>query len=386
MMMKSTLFFLIGLGASTSTIVRAEKTKDKEVILVGGVHSMTGPEATFGVSTVNGVNLALKKINAAGGVNGRLIQFKNLDNQGKPEESASAIKRLINYDKVIAVIGEVASSNSLAMAPIAQSSKIPMISPSSTNERVTAEGDYIFRVCFIDPFQGTVMAKFALETLKIKKVAVLRDTTSDYSKGLAKHFKEYFIKHGGTITTGTEEKDDQTYSKGNIEFKPQLTTIRSQKPEAIFVPGYYTDVGLIARQARELGIKVPLLGGDGWDSEKLTEIAQKAIDGSFYSNHYSADDKAENVQKFISDYKAEYKKTPDGLAALGYDAMVLLVDTMKKTKEVTSKNIRDELAKTKDFKGVTGNITMDANRNPVKSAVVVELVKGEHHFKQTINP
>ncbi len=359
---------------------QAENPSKKDPILIGGVHSMTGPEATFGVSTVNGANLALKKINAAGGINGRLIEFKNLDNQGKPEESASAIKRLINQDKVIAIIGEVASSNSLAMAPIAQASKIPMISPSSTNEKVTAQGDYIFRVCFIDPFQGTVMAKFALNTLKAKNVAILRDTKSDYSLGLAEHFKKYMEKNGGKIV------DDQTYSKGDLDFKSQLTTIRGKKPDAIFVPGYYTDVGLIARQTRELGIKVPLLGGDGWDSEKLTEIAKKAIDGSYYSNHYSADDKAEVVQKFISEYKAAYKKTPDGLAALGYDAMVLLADSMKKTKEITSKNIRDELAKTKDFKGVTGNITMDSNRNPVKSAVVIELVKGEHHFKEKIDP
>jgi branched-chain amino acid transport system substrate-binding protein len=229
-------------------------------IKIGEVGSMTGSEATFGISTHEGLQLAIKEQNAKGGIKGKKIELISLDDQGKPEEAAVATTKLITQDKVAAIVGEVASSRSLAMAPIAQKNKIPMVSPSSTNPKVTEVGDYIFRVCFIDPFQGAVMAKFASETLKAKKVAILRDVKSDYSVGLSNFFAEAFKNTGGEIVV------DQSYSSGEVDFNSQLTSIRAKKPDAIFVPGYYTEVGLIAKQARKLGIKVPLLGGDGWDS------------------------------------------------------------------------------------------------------------------------
>jgi len=360
--------------------VAPAQANEKPPIKVGEVGSMTGSEATFGQSTHNGIELAVKEINAAGGIQGRKIQLVTLDNQGKPEEAATAVTRLITQDKVTAILGEVASSRSLAMAPIAQQNKIPMVSPSSTNPKVTEVGDHIFRVCFIDPFQGTVMAGFAANTLKVKKVAILRDVKNDYSVGLANFFTESFKKAGGEIVL------DQSYSAGDIDFKAQLTAIKAKKPEAIFVPGYYTEVGLIARQARGLGLRVPLMGGDGWDSPKLTEIGGKAVEGSFFSNHYSSEDKSPHVQEFITRFKAQYNVVPDGLAAMGYDAAMVLFDAMKRTKTVAPNEIRDALAATRDYQGVTGKITIDNNRNAVKSAVVLKVSGGNFKYETTIRP
>lgn len=349
-------------------------------IKIGEVGSMTGSEATFGKSTHEGIELAIKEQNAKGGVKGKKIELISLDNQGKPEEAAVATTKLITQDKVSAVLGEVASSRSLAMAPIAQQNKIPMISPSSTNPKVTEVGDYIFRVCFIDPFQGSVMAKFAAENLQAKKVAILRDVKSDYSVGLSKFFTEAFKKAGGEIVV------DQSYSSGEVDFNSQLTSIRAKKPDAIFVPGYYTEVGLIAKQARKLGIKVPLLGGDGWDSEKLHEIGGKSLNNSYFSNHYSQDDQSPAVQNFIKNYKASYNKIPDGLAAMGYDAALVLFAAMEKTKAAGPAETRDALAKTKDFQAVTGKISIDEKRNASKPAVVLEVKDGKFLYKTTVNP
>ena len=352
-----------------------------DTIKIGEVGSMTGAEATFGTSTHNGILLAVKQFNEAGGLNGKKVEVISLDDQGKPEEAATAVTKLITQNKVIAVLGEVASSRSLAMAPIAQQNKIPMITPSSTNPKVTEQGDFIFRVCFIDPFQGTVMARFASENLKAKKVAILRDVKNDYSVGLANYFTETFKKSGGEIVL------DQSYSAGDMDFKSQLTAIRTKNPEAIFVPGYYTEVGLIARQARELGIKAPLMGGDGWDSPKLVEIGGDAIKGSFFSNHYSAEDKSPVVQKFISEFKAMFGAVPDGLAAMGYDSAIVLFDAMKRSKDLGGQSLRDAIAVTKDFQAVTGKITLDANRNPVKSAVVLKVEGADSYkFVSTVNP
>lgn len=355
-------------------------SESSDVIKIGEVGTMTGSEATFGVSTHQGISLAIEQINAAGGVKGKKLQLISLDDQGKPEEAATAVTRLITQDHVIAILGEVASSRSLAMAPIAQNYKIPMITPSSTNPKVTEQGDYIFRVCFIDPFQGTVMAKFAKEQLKATKIAILRDVKNDYSVGLANFFTETFKKSGGEIVI------DQSYSAGDIDFKSQLTAIRTKNPEAIFVPGYYTEVGLIARQAKELGIQAPLLGGDGWDSPKLKEIGGEAINQSYFSNHYSAEDQSPTVQNFVGKYKEVYHNTPDSLAAMGYDATRVLADAMTRTKTLNSTDLRDAIAATKDFAGVTGKITIDSQRNALKSAVVLKVENGDYKYQTTINP
>jgi len=351
-----------------------------EVIKIGEVGSMTGSEATFGNSTHQGIALAIQEINASGGVKGKKLELISIDDQGKPEEAATAVTKLISQDQVTAILGEVSSSRSLAMAPIAQNFKVPMISPSSTNPKVTEQGDYIFRVCFIDPFQGTVMAKFAQEQLKAKKVAILRDVRNDYSIGLASFFAETFKKGGGEIVI------EQSYSAGDIDFKSQLTAIRSKNPEAIFVPGYYTEVGLIARQAKELGIQVPLLGGDGWDSPKLKEIGGDAMNQSYFSNHYSTEDQSPVVQNFISKFKETYHSTPDSLAAMGYDAARVIADAMKRTTGTTSKDLRDAIAATQNFEGVTGKITIDTLRNAVKSAVVLKVENGAYKYQTTIHP
>jgi len=384
--------FLVAGGACTkkessspvnvsATAATSANTPTGDVIRVGEVGSMTGSEATFGISTHQGIELAVRQINAAGGIKGKKLEVITLDDQSKPDEAATAVTKLINQQKVTAILGEVASSRSMAMAAISQDSKIPMVTPSSTNPKVTEQGDYIFRVCFIDPFQGQVMYKFALDDLKVKKVALLRDVKSDYSTGLAQFFKSTFEKRGGTIVI------DESYNSGDIDFKSQLTAIRAKAPEAIFVPGYYTEVGLIARQARELGIKAPLLGGDGWDSPKLTEIGGAAIENSYFSNHYSNESQAPQIQEFVTKFKESFGSMPDGLSAMGYDAARVLADAMTRAKSLSPADIRDALANTKGYPGVTGNITIDSNRNAVKSAVVLKVVKnGYFKYQATVNP
>jgi branched-chain amino acid transport system substrate-binding protein len=357
-----------------------EATSTTGDILVGEYGSMTGSEATFGISTHKGIEMAFEETNAKGGIKGRKLKLISMDNQGKAEEAASVVTRLITQDKVVALLGEVASSRSLAAAPIAQKYKIPMITPSSTNPRVTEVGDYIFRVCFIDPFQGLVMAKFAVENLKVKNVAILKDMKSDYSIGLADFFKKTFIEKGGKIVS------EQTYQSGEFSFHSQLTDIKAKKPEAIFVPGYYTEVGLIAQQVQKMGIKAILLGGDGWDSPKLYEIGKDAIKGNYFSNHYTTESNDPAVQNFIKNFKAKYSEVPDGLAAMGYDAAIVLINAMNNAKEITPQGIRDAIALTKDFPAVTGKITINAQRNAEKSAVVVRVDGDSNGYVTTIAP
>ena len=351
-----------------------------EEILIGEYGSLTGEDATFGTSTKNGIDIAVDEINAAAGLLGKKVRVIVEDDQGKAEEANIVVTKLITKDKVVAVLGEVASSRSLAAAPVAQQYSVPMISPSSTNVEVTRKGDYVFRVCFLDPFQGFVMAKFATTTLKMTKVAILRDIKSDYSVGLANAFIENFKKMGGTIV------GDESYSAGDTDFNAQLTSIKAKNPQAIFVPGYYTAVGLIARQAKKQGIAAPLLGGDGWDSPKLTEIGGAALDGSFFTNHYSVEDPSPEAQKFLTAYKARFNSVPDALAGLGYDSAMVLFEAIKRAGSTDGKKIRDEIARTKDHAGVTGKITLDSERNANKPAVVLEIKGGKFLFRETISP
>lgn len=358
--------------------------QDKAPILIGVIGSLTGAEATYGLSTRHGVELAIAELNAKGGHKGRKFVAKVYDDQGKPEEAATATTRLVSQDKVAIVLGEVASSRSLAMAPIAEANKVPMITPSSTNPRVTKEKgkvrQWVFRVCFIDPFQGTVMAKWARETLKLDRVAVLRDVGNDYSMGLSDFFTAKFKELGGSVIA------DESYKAGDQDFKAQLTSLKGKKPQAIYTPGYYTDVALIARQARELNMNMPLLGGDGWDSSKLYEIGGSALDGYYFSNHYSTDDPSPAIQNFIKAYKANYKETPDALAALAYDAMMITADAMGRATQPTGEPLRKAIAATKGFKGVTGVITLDADHNAVKPAVILKITGKKAVYAGTINP
>jgi branched-chain amino acid transport system substrate-binding protein len=357
-----------------------------QVIKVGEFASLTGKEATFGASSHEGTLLAVEQINAAGGVLGKKIQLITEDDLSKAGEPATVVNKLISRDGVVAILGEVASSRSMEAAPICQEAHIPMISPSSTNPKVTETGDYIFRVCFIDPFQGSVMANFATKTLKAKKVAIFTDVKSDYSKGLAKFFKEGFVAAGGEVVAELD------YNGGDKDFKAELTAIKSKNPDAVFVPGYYTDVALICIQAKELGLQAPLFGGDGWESDELVKIGQDAVEGTYFSTHYASDLATEKSKKFVADYQARWKtaeggpKLPDAMAALGFDSAMILADAIKRAGTTDGPKVRDAIAATKDFDGVTGKTTINEKRDATKPAVILQVSGGRFHYVETVNP
>lgn len=357
-------------------------TTSGDTIKVGVYGDLTGQTSSFGQSTKNGIELAVEEINAAGGVNGKKIQLIVEDDQGRPEQAKTVVSKLINQDKVQAVLGEVASTNSLAAAPVAQEAKIPMITPSSTNPKVTEVGDYISRVCFIDPFQGSVMAKFAANTLKAKSAAILGDVNSDYSKGLTQFFEEEFTKLGGKVVA------KEAYTQTDPDFKGQLTKIRNLNPDIIYIPGYYGQVGIIAKQARELDMNMPLLGGDGWDSPELWKLGGASLKNTYISNHYSAQNPSPEIQNFVKAFKAKFNVEPDSLAALAYDAAKVLADAIKRAGGTDPAKLKDAINATKDFAGVTGKITLDPGRNAVKPAVVLELdpAAAAFKYKETIAP
>jgi branched-chain amino acid transport system substrate-binding protein len=350
-------------------------------IVIGEYGSLTGSEATFGQSTHFGIMMAVDEINAAGGINGRKIKVITEDDQSKAEEAANAVTKLISQNNVVAVLGEVASSNSLAAAPICQNGKVPMITPSSTNPKVTEVGDYIFRMCFIDPYQGEAMANYLSKQVGMKKAAILIDVKSDYSTGLAAFFKRTFLANGGQITI------EQSYAKGDSDFRSQLTAIKGTNPEVIFVPGYYNDIGQIAIQARDLGMKQPLAGGDGWESPKLIEIGGKALEGCFYSNHYHVDDPSPAVRQFVQKYQERFGAKPDSLAALGYDSTKVLADAIKRAGTTDGPKLRDAIAATKGYNGVTGTVNLGPDRNPIgKKLVVLEIKDGQLALKSVVDP
>ena len=359
-----------------------DAAKPADTIKIGEFASLTGKEATFGQSSHKGTELAIEELNAAGGVLGKKIEFVYEDNRSTPGESATIAKKLITRDRIVALLGEVASGRSLEAAPIAQASQIPMISPSSTNPKVTETGDYIFRVCFIDPFQGKLLAQFAKKTLKAGKVAVFSDVSAPYSVGLAQFFRESFLADGGQIVS------EQKYTGGDKDFKAQLTAIKSANPDAIIVPGYYTDVGLIVAQARQLGIKVPLFGGDGWEAPELMEIAgAAALEGTYYSTHFSPESTEPLAQKFVAAYKAKYNgEVPDAMGALGYDSVMVLADAIKRAGTTEGPKLRDALAATRDFPGATGLTTLDAKRDATKPAVIITVKDGKFQYVETITP
>ena len=352
-------------------------------IVIGMYGSLTGDGASFGQSSKEGTQLAVDEINAAGGLlNGRKFRLLIEDDQSKPEEASNAVTKLITQDKAVAILGEVASRRTLAAAPVAQKYQIPLITPASTNERVTKVGDYIFRVCFIDPFQGEVLAKFAYNDLKARKVAILKNIAEDYSVGLTDSVTEHFTKLGGTVLPPVG------YSGADADFKAVLTQIRSEKPDAIFATGYYSEAGIIVRQARELGMKMPILGGDGWVGDALAN-GREALNNTFISNHYSGDNPAPIVQNFVSAYRMRFNKEPDAIAALAYDAVKVLADAMTRANSTDGPKVRDALA-TADVAGVTGQLKMNKERNVDKPAVVQEVTyaNGQVKFvyKTTVNP
>lgn len=351
-------------------------------ITIGEFASLTGTEATFGKSSHEGTLLAVETLNKAGGVLGKPINLITEDDRSTAGESVTIVKKFVNRDKVVAVLGEVASGRSLEGAPVCQAAGIPMVSPSSTNPKVTEVGDYIFRVCFIDPFQGKLLADFAAKTLKAKKVAILSDVSSAYSDGLSRYFREGFTAAGGVI--GSEQK----YANKDKDFKAQLTAIKAAGPDAIFVPGYYTEAGLIVAQARQLGITVPLFGGDGWEAPELIQIAGgDALANTYYSTHYSPESTDPRVQEFVKAFRARFNgETPDAMAALGYDSAMVLADAIKRAGTTDGAKVRDALAATKDYPCVTGKTTLDAARNATKAAVIITVKDGKFKYLQTIEP
>jgi len=368
-------------GCSQSTAPSGGASAEAATIKVGEFASLTGKEAAFGQSSHKGTLLAIDELNAAGGLLGRKIEFVYEDDRSTPGESATIAKKLITRDKVVALLGEVASGRSLEAAPIAQANHVPMISPSSTNPKVTETGDYIFRVCFTDPFQGKLLAEFAQRTLKAKKVAVFSDVSAPYSVGLAQYFVAPFTAAGGQVVS------EQKYTGGDKDFKAQLTAIKAQSPEAIFVPGYYTDAGLIVAQARQLGIQVPLFGGDGWEAPELLQIAGSALEGTYYSTHFSPENSDPAVQKFVAAFKAKYNgETPDAMAALGYDSAMVLADAIKRAGSTDGAKLRDAIAATRGYAGVTGSTTLDAQRNATKPAVIITVKNGQFKYLETVSP
>ncbi len=373
----SILFLLALVGCKKGAQPPVENS---EVIKIGEVETLTGAEATYGIAIHRGITLAIDQANAEGGINGKKIEVTTLDDQGKSEESALAATKLVKQTGVLALIGAVTSSRSMAMAPIATHFKVPMLTPTATHPKVTQLGEGIFRTCFVDAFQGKVMAKFALDSLKAKNASIVRDIKSDYSVGLAEVFAKVFKEGGGQILS------EQSFSSGDIDYKAQLTEIRAKKPDVIFIPAYYSDASLIIRQARDLGIQIPLLGTDGWDSARLVEVAGKATENSYFSNHYSNENQEPEVQKFVTRFREKFGVTPDGIAALGYDTAGLMMDAIRRTKSLTSADLQQALAATREFKGVTGKLSMDQNRNPIKSAVILKWVNQKQVFQSLVQP
>lgn len=361
--------------------IQPTDTRDRSTIKIGYFGDLSGPTFNFGQSAKNGVLMAAEEINQAGGINGRKIDIVIEDDEGSPERAATVVNKLTRQDKVVALIAGGASGSSLAAGPNAHMAKVPMISPSSTNPAVTQIGDYIFRACFIDPFQGEVMATFAYNTLQARTAAIMLDFNSPYSRDLKDFFELSFTKHGGRVLTS------QSYTQGDADFKGQLSSISAAKPDVIYLPGYYGDIAVIAKQARQLGITQPLLGGDGWDAPELWQLAGDSINGSYISNHYSADDPSPAIQKFVHDYKQHYGNlVPDAHSALAYDAMRFLAEAIERAGSTEGTKVRDALAQTKNFAGITGIISMDAERNAVKPAVILKLQDGSYIYQETIQP
>jgi branched-chain amino acid transport system substrate-binding protein len=369
----SFLTFCLALGIAGSTIAQ-------ETIKIGEFGSMSGDNASFGISQNNGVQMAVEEINAAGGVLGKKIDLTVEDNLTKQGETTTITRKLISQDHVVAIIGEVASSKTLEAAPIAQAAKIPLIATAATNPKVTQTGDYVFRVCFTDDFQAVVIARFVLEKLKEKNIAFMTDVKQDYSVGLTNIAKDYLSKNGGNIVK------EQSYSSGDKDFRAQLTDIKSANPDVIIITGYYPEASLIAKQARQFGIKATLVGGDGWDGSSLIPVGGKAIEGAYFSNHFSTEDKSPLVQDFVKKYKAKYNVVPDAFAALGYDATKLLADAIKRAGSADSEKIRAAVQDTEGFPGVSGKITIGKDRNAVKSAVILTIKDGSLKYAETIEP
>ncbi|SKA73598.1 amino acid/amide ABC transporter substrate-binding protein, HAAT family [Clostridium sp. USBA 49] len=381
---KISLLLVSLLGLSALAGCSSSSGSDKDYIKVGLNYELSGNVASYGTSLSNGAELAIEEINKNGGVLGKQLKVVKADNKSENAESANVATKLITRDKVVAILGAATSGNTKAAVPAATQNKVPLISGSATADDVTVDSngkvrEYIFKTCFSDSFQGIMMSNFAYNDLGLKNAAILTDTASDYSKGLANSFKENYTKLGGKVII------EESYKAKDTDFKSVLTSIKAKNPEVLYVPGYYEEVGLIIRQARELGLNIPILGGDGYESPKLTEIAGKeALNNVYYTTHYSSKDP--NVVKFINAYKEKYGKEPDAFGALGYDLGYFLADGLKRAGEADREKLKDALASTKNFTGITGTFSMDKNHNPIKSVTIIEMKNGEATFLKKLNP
>jgi branched-chain amino acid transport system substrate-binding protein len=379
------LLLSTGVIAGCGSAASGGAGKDSKTILIGENLELSGAVASYGQSADKGIALALAEINKKG-INGKKLKIVKIDNKSDAQEATSAAIKLTSQNKVAAIIGAATSTDTLAQVQVVDDKKIPLVTTSGTSPLITYDKgklhDFVFRTCFIDPFQGTVAANFATNDLKVKNAAVLIDSSSDYAKGLAASFKDTFKSNGGSIVS------EEAYVAKDTDFRATLTRIKSKKPDFIFVPGYYEEVGLIVKQARDLGVTVPFMGGDGWDSPKLVEIAgAAALNNTYITNHYSSGDlEDQKVQDFVKAYKDKYGQEPDGFNALGYDSLYLIADAIKRAGSADPVKIQKALEKTKDLQLVSGTLTFDDKHDPVKSAVILEYVDGKQQFKTKVNP
>lgn len=352
-----------------------------DTIKIGGIFPLSGSVAVYGTECRNGVEMAISEINAAGGIKGKMLELIAEDDEGSPEKSVNAYKKLVTKDGCNIIIGSLTSGCTAAISSLAQAQKVLLLAPAATQTDITDAGDYVFRACFIDPFQGTVGGKFALNDLGAKNAAVLYDVQNDYSIGLYENFKIAFEQGGGKVVA------EESYSTGDKDFNAQLTKIKTTNPDVVYLPDYYGTVALIAKQLRAQGINTPIIGADGWDG--IIDNAGDEVLNGFYSNHYAADSTDEKVVTFVNSYKSKYGTTPVSFAALGYDCVYLLEDAITAANSVDPSVLKDQLMKT-NGSYVTGNLTFDAKRNPVKSAVMLEIVKQDGKltpvYKTTVNP
>ncbi len=377
---KKTVFVLFVLFVVGMMFTGCSK-EASDTIKIGGIFPLSGSVAVFGTECRNGVEMAISEINAAGGVNGKMLELIAEDDEGSPEKSVNAYKKLVTRDKCSIIIGSLTSGCTAAITSLAQAQNVLLLAPAATQVDITAAGDYVFRACFIDPFQGTVGGKFSLETLGAKNAAVLYDIQNDYSIGLYENFKVAFEQGGGTVVA------EESYSTGDKDFNAQLTKIKTTNPDVVYLPDYYGTVALIAKQLRAQGINAPIVGADGWDG--IIDNAGDEVLNGFYSNHYAADSTDEKVVTFVNSYLETFGSTPVSFAALGYDCVYLLKDAMVASNSAEPSVLKEQLMKT-DGAYVTGNLTFDAKRNPVKSAVMLEIVKDGDKltpvYKTTVNP
>jgi len=371
------------LAALIQALVAVAPSHAKE-IKIGLIAPLSGDVKTFGESVRNSFLIAVDEANAKGGVAGMKITYVIEDDKNDPTEAANVANLLVNQQRVKAIIGSVTSKATIPVSDIIQAAKIPTISPTATNPKVTvADGkrkDYMFRACFIDPFQGAVMARFSRETMKGKRAAVLFDASNDYSKGIAEVFRDAFRKQGGVVVAF------ESYGKDDVDFSALLTKVKASGADVLFLPDYYNKVGLIAKQVQEKGIKVHLVGPDGWDSPDLVKIAGSAIEGGFFSNHYSPDDKRPEVAAWVKKYKQKYGQVPDAFGTLAYDATNLLLEAIRRAGSDDPKKIRGALASIKNFKAVSGKSTLDANGDMIKSAAILKIEGGKQKFVMMVNP